>query len=91
MRTQGSAASPSSDAAQAARAAAALARSRYLAGLIAYSTVLDTERTLLSVEDEEKTAESDGTLAVIQLYKALGGGWESAPSSETAQPRRDQR
>ncbi len=79
------------NAAQAAQAAAALARSRYTAGLVAYSTVLDTERTLLSVEDDLKTSEADGTLAVIQLYKALGGGWESAPSAETAQPRRDQR
>ena len=79
------------DAAQAARAAAELARSRYTAGLIAYSTVLDTERTLLSVGDDLKTSECDGTLAVIQLFKALGGGWEGAPSGETTQPRRDQR
>jgi len=80
-----------SDAAQAAQAAAALARSRYTAGLVAYSTVLDTERTLLSVEDDLTTCVADGTLAAVQLYKALGGGWEATPSAKAPQPRRDPR
>ncbi len=65
---------------QAARAAAELARKQYEAGLIGYQTVLDTERSLLAVEDSLKSAEADGTTALIRLFKALGGGWESAPT-----------
>ena len=58
-----------------ARNAALLARHRYAAGLIDFQTVLDTERTALTIEDNLTTAQADGTIAVIQLYKALGGGW----------------
>lgn len=58
-----------------ARNAAVLARQRYAAGLIDFQTVLDTERTVLTVEDSLTTAQTNGVIAVIQLYKALGGGW----------------
>lgn len=67
------------DAAEAARNAALLARHRYTAGLIDFQTVLDTERTVLSVEDSLASAEADRAFALIRLYKALGGGW--SPSS----------
>ncbi len=60
-----------------ARNAAVLARQRYAAGLIDFQTVLDTERTVLTVEDSLTTARANGTIAVIQLYKALGGGWSA--------------
>lgn len=58
-----------------ARNAAQLARQRYAAGLIDFQTVLDTERTVLTIEESLTTAEANGTIAAIQLYKALGGGW----------------
>ncbi|WP_051822677.1 efflux transporter outer membrane subunit [Desulfonatronum thiodismutans] len=64
-----------SSAADAARAAALLARHRYGAGLIDFQSVLDTERTVLSVEDGLASTRADGVLALIRLYKALGGGW----------------
>jgi multidrug efflux system outer membrane protein len=69
------------EAVTAARNAALLARHRYHAGLIDFQTVLDTERTVLSIEDSHAASEADGVLALIQLYKALGGGWTpgSAP------------
>jgi NodT family efflux transporter outer membrane factor (OMF) lipoprotein len=63
------------DAVTAARNAALLARHRYTAGLIDFQTVLDTERTVLQIEDSHAASEADGILALIQLYKALGGGW----------------
>ncbi len=63
---------------EAARNAALLARNRYTGGLIDFQTVLDTERTVLSLEDSLASSEGDSVLAVVQLYKALGGGW--APS-----------
>ena len=59
----------------AARNAALLARHRYTAGLVNFQTVLDTERTVLTIEDSLAATEADGVSALIQLYKALGGGW----------------
>lgn len=64
-------------AADAARSAAALARQRYSAGLVDFQSVLDTERSVLSIEDSLAATRTDGVLALIRLYKALGGGWPS--------------
>lgn len=61
-----------------ARNAALLARHRYTAGIIDFQPVLDTERTVLTVEESLTGAQADNTTAVIQLYKALGGGWVPA-------------
>lgn len=69
---------------QAARLATQLARNRYSAGLIDFQTVLDTERTVLTVEDKWVVSESDHIKALIQLYKALGGGWSSTPANSIA-------
>ncbi|MBI2837328.1 MAG: TolC family protein, partial [Acidobacteria bacterium] len=71
-----------SAAAEAARNAAQLAQSRYIAGLTSYQPVLDTERSVLSIEDNLKSTEAEGTSALIRLYKALGGGW--APDTNEA-------
>ncbi|HZW14098.1 MAG TPA: efflux transporter outer membrane subunit [Noviherbaspirillum sp.] len=68
-------------AAQAARNAAQLARQRYSSGVIDFQTVLDTERSVLNIEDSLAVAEADGASSVIRLYKALGGGWEPVPTS----------
>jgi multidrug efflux system outer membrane protein len=68
------------NAAKAARNAALLSRQRYSAGLIDFQSVLDTERSVLSVEDNLASTRADGVLALIRLYKALGGGW--SPQNE---------
>jgi NodT family efflux transporter outer membrane factor (OMF) lipoprotein len=65
-------------AAAAARQAAQLARYRYESGLIDFLTVLDTQRTLLSVEDSLAASRAENASALIRLYKALGGGWISS-------------
>jgi NodT family efflux transporter outer membrane factor (OMF) lipoprotein len=62
----------------AARNAALLAHYRYSAGLVNFQTVLDTERTVLTIEDSLAATEAEGVSALIQLYKALGGGWDPA-------------
>jgi outer membrane protein TolC len=67
-------------AAEAARNAALLARDRYAAGLIDFQTVLDTERSVLSIEDSLATTQAEGASALVQLYKALGGGWSPGTS-----------
>lgn len=76
-----------SSAAEAARNAALLARQRYASGLIDYQTVLDTERSVLSIEDSLASAEAEQVSALVRLYKALGGGWSVASESpaETGQ------
>lgn len=63
---------------QAATLAESLARQRYASGLTDYLTVLDTQRTLLSVQDALRSADGDHANALVQLYKALGGGWQLA-------------
>jgi NodT family efflux transporter outer membrane factor (OMF) lipoprotein len=62
---------------ESARNGALLARQRYSSGLIDFPPVLDTERTLLNVEDNLAAAEAESASALIRLYKALGGGWSA--------------
>lgn len=73
-------------AAEAARNAALLARRMYESGLADFQKLLETERTLLSAEDNLATAEASQLSSLIKLYKALGGGWEqpaqAAPESD---------
>ncbi len=59
----------------AAREAAQLAQQRYQAGVTDILTVLDSQRTLLGLEDSLFTVRANRAIAYIQLYKALGGGW----------------
>ncbi len=44
---------------------------------IDFLAVLDSQRSLLGLEDSLFTARTDRTTAYIQLYKALGGGWSA--------------
>ena len=69
---------------EAARAAAQLARQRYGAGVIDFQSVIDTERTVLAVEDSLAITRADGVQALIRLYKALGGGWSQETESRPA-------
>jgi multidrug efflux system outer membrane protein len=75
-------------AAESARNAALLARNRYTAGTTDFQTVLDTERTALTIEDSVAQTEADHTSAVIQLYKALGGGWSADTRASTTKSKR---
>jgi outer membrane protein, multidrug efflux system len=61
--------------AESANNAAQMARQRYAAGLIDFQTVLDTQRSVLSIEDSLAASRADTVLALLRLYKALGGGW----------------
>jgi multidrug efflux system outer membrane protein len=57
-----------------------LSELRYRGGTASYLEVLDAQRSLFSAELDEVQAISDQVQSMIQLYKALGGGW----SEETA-------
>ena len=71
-------------AAEAARNAALLARYRYDSGLIDFQSVLQTQVTLLSVEDGVANAQAAVGVAHVRLYKALGGGWQPESAALTA-------
>ena len=64
---------------EAANNAATYARLQYRSGLIDFQTLLDAQRSLLSTQDATATARAARASATIQLYKALGGGWQAAP------------
>jgi multidrug efflux system outer membrane protein len=68
---------------EASRNAAIYARSQYRAGLIDFQQLLDTERSLLSSQDGRAAARADRASATVQLYRALGGGWQAAPEPQT--------
>ncbi|MCO5976281.1 efflux transporter outer membrane subunit [Ideonella oryzae] len=50
-------------------------RQRHEAGLIDTATLLDSQRTLLSLQTSLATARTDQAQALVRLYKSLGGGW----------------
>ena len=72
------------------RDAARLADIRYRGGVTSYLEVLDTERQLFDAELQLAQAQRDELLAVVLLYRALGGGWESTaeqrPSAAAGAP-----
>ncbi len=48
---------------------------RYRAGRASYFEVLEAEQLLFPAEDAVAQTQRDQLLAVVDLYKALGGGW----------------
>ena len=75
-------------AADSAQKAADMALQRYTVGLIDFQAVLDTERTVLNIEDNLATSRTNAILALVRLYKAFGGGWTEnlAPPPEGVNP-----
>lgn len=69
-------------AASASAKAVELARVRYSNGVDSFLNVLDAERQLLSIQDQLAQSETDTGLALVALYKALGGGWEDMTASQ---------
>jgi len=61
----------------AAKNANNLSQNRYDKGVTSYLEVLDTERTLFSVELELSELQQQYYSSYVRLYKALGGGWIS--------------
>ncbi|MEN8108066.1 MAG: efflux transporter outer membrane subunit [Pseudomonadota bacterium] len=61
--------------ATAARNAARLSRARYDGGVVDYLEVLDSERSLFNAELDQSATLREYLNAIVELYKALGGGW----------------
>lgn len=56
-----------------------IAQAQLYSGTIDILTVLNTQRTLFQAKDELAQARLAHAQAVVSLFKALGGGWESPP------------
>jgi len=62
-----------------------LATVRYKEGKASYYEVLEAQQLLFPAENTLSRLEVARRLAVVQLYRALGGGWENMESSAGAQ------
>ena len=71
--------------------ALSLSRDRYTQGLSDFLNVLTAERSLLAAQQQLANSTVTVSQNLVQLYKALGGGWESAfpaaPPPRTAAAR----
>lgn len=61
---------------EAAKTNIKLAQLQYINGIIGYLDVLDAQRTYLDAQIGLSNAVRDKQIALVQLYKALGGGWQ---------------
>jgi multidrug efflux system outer membrane protein len=62
------------------REATEIARLLYARGIESFLPVLDAERSRYAADDQLAQSERDCALALIALYKSLGGGWPTASS-----------
>jgi NodT family efflux transporter outer membrane factor (OMF) lipoprotein len=58
------------------REAYRLAELRFRAGTVDFLTVLDAQRSIISTDDSVVQAQLSQLAALVDLYKALGGGWD---------------
>lgn len=59
------------------RRAVDISKARYKAGYSSYFDVISADRDLFNAELAHDAARLDAQLAVVQLYRALGGGWRT--------------
>ena len=69
----------------AARSAAKLSRARYDGGVTSYLEVLESERSKFRTELLESIVRRERLVALVTLYRALGGGWN--PEESEAEPK----
>ncbi|MFH2220193.1 MAG: efflux transporter outer membrane subunit [Pseudomonadota bacterium] len=60
---------------RAAQQAFDLAQYKYQAGVIDFTSLLDAQRSLISLQDDAVISDGGVTSSMVRLYKALGGGW----------------
>jgi multidrug efflux system outer membrane protein len=75
---------------EALRESVRLAQVRYVGGLATYLEVLDAQQQLFPAEIALSQSLRDERLAVVSLYRALGGGWAigAPPPPEIPSPLR---
>lgn len=79
------------------RRAVSLATLRYRNGVSNFLEVLTAQRTLFTAQQQLVSSQAQASTNLVQLYKALGGGWReadrsgaqvaAAPSARTQRPR----
>lgn len=86
LRSAGARERDFAEAADAANNFAVLSRSQYRAGLTDFTTLAQAEASLLSARNGLVQARADSATALVQLYTALGGGWDAstAPTAPTS-------
>ncbi len=62
--------------AQSAKTTLELAQLQYVNGAIGYMDLLDAQRTYFDAQLSLSYAIRDKRITMVNLYKALGGGWE---------------
>ena len=62
------------------RRANTIALARYRVGYASYFNVIDADRDLFTAELSLSAARLSTQLSVVQLYRALGGGWQVEPA-----------
>lgn len=65
------------------RKANAIALARYRVGYSSYFNVIDADRDLFTAKLALSAAHLNTLLSVVQLYRALGGGWQVATAEDT--------
>jgi multidrug efflux system outer membrane protein len=72
---------------EALREALRIARVRYTGGLSNYLDVLDAQQQLFPAENDLARTQRDELLAIVDLYRTLGGGWsQGEPEPTIPQP-----
>ena len=64
------------------RRANTIALARYRVGYASYFNVIDADRDLFAAELSLSAARLNTLLSVVQIYRALGGGWQVEQSAE---------
>jgi outer membrane protein, multidrug efflux system len=68
------------------RRANTIALARYRVGYASYFNVIDADRDLFNAELTLSAARLNTLLSVVQLYRALGGGWQAEEAASAGAP-----
>jgi outer membrane protein TolC len=71
-------------AAEAAQRSVDISTIQYEDGLVDFNTVLSTLEALRSQQDQLATAEGSVAANLVDVYRSLGGGWQTRTSAEAA-------
>lgn len=66
------------------RKADSIALGRYRIGYASYFDVINADRDLFTAELSLSAAHLNTELSLVQLYRAVGGGWQTEPSDKSA-------
>ncbi|MCA9422059.1 MAG: TolC family protein, partial [Nitrospira sp.] len=78
------------EAEKATRRTVEVADDQYRAGENDFLTVLDAQRSLLTIQDQLAASNAQVTTNIIRLYKALGGGWATLAPEDVRESSLDE-